>query len=95
MADRKSRGRVRGACLCGAVEYEITLPTLTCGHCHCTMCRRSSGAGFLTWTILPDPQLRIPSGADKLIRYASSEIEVPDDGLPRYPDAGVLETQSR
>ena len=29
--------RVPGACLCGAVRFTITLPTLFCAHCHCTM----------------------------------------------------------
>jgi len=37
---------VRGACLCGAVQFEVTLPTLGCCHCHCSVCRRFSGAGY-------------------------------------------------
>jgi len=27
---------VRGACLCGAVQFEATLPTLGCCHCYCS-----------------------------------------------------------
>ena len=39
---------VKGACLCGAVQFEVTLPTLGCCHCHCSICRRFCGAGYGT-----------------------------------------------
>jgi hypothetical protein len=73
MSDIEPQGPVRGACLCGAVQYEITLPTLVCAHCHCTICRRGNGAGYVTWTILPEKQLEITSGLDCLSRYQSSD----------------------
>jgi hypothetical protein len=146
MSEEKVKDPVRGACLCGAVQYEITLPTSTCAHCHCTMCQRANSAGYVTWVILPSTQLRMISGLDKLTRYQSSDhaarkfcsvcgshlfgestrtpglaylflanlqgeidrapefhssfsarapwIEVPEDGLPRLEDAGLLETQN-
>ena len=28
---------VTGSCFCGAVKFEIELPTLFCGHCHCSI----------------------------------------------------------
>jgi hypothetical protein len=59
--------------LCGAVRFEIEMPTLFCGHCHCSMCRRSHGAGFVTWTAVPNDRFRLLSGEDKLTRYRSSE----------------------
>ncbi|MBM4382102.1 MAG: GFA family protein [Deltaproteobacteria bacterium] len=65
--------RVSGACLCGAVRFTITLPTLFCAHCHCTMCRRNHGAAYVTWTAVPPAQLSLDSGAEALTRYASSE----------------------
>jgi hypothetical protein len=36
-----------GSCLCGAVALEFQIPTLFATHCHCSMCRRSNGAGFV------------------------------------------------
>lgn len=39
----------RGSCLCGAVQYRVTAPTLWCAHCHCTQCQRANGAAFVTW----------------------------------------------
>ena len=64
---------VAGACLCGAVRFAVTLPTLFCAHCHCTMCQRNHGAAFVTWIGVPREQLRVVSGNDGLVRYASSE----------------------
>ncbi len=63
----------RGACLCGAVQFSATLPSLFCAHCHCSMCRRNHGAGYVTWFAVPVERLAIESGAEWVTRYASSE----------------------
>jgi hypothetical protein len=65
--------RAPGACLCGAVRFTITLPTLFCVHCHCSMCRRNHGAAYVTWTSVPPERLAVDAGSDALTRYASSE----------------------
>lgn len=62
-----------GNCFCGEVTFEIELPTLFCGHCHCSMCRKPHGAGFVTWTAVPPERFRIVSGEDHLRTYESSE----------------------
>jgi hypothetical protein len=64
---------VSGGCLCGAVAFEIDLPTLFCGHCHCSMCRRPHGASFVTWTAVPPERFRITGGEDQLRTYESSD----------------------
>ena len=69
-----AKGDVRGACLCGAVRFRVTLPTLFCAHCHCSMCRRNHGAGYVTWVGVPTGQLALEQGADALVTYASSEL---------------------
>ena len=63
----------RGACLCGAVAFEITPPTTFCAHCHCTLCQRAHGAGYVTWFGASREGLRILAGEDTLVRYRSSE----------------------
>lgn len=73
MSERTRNSSVQGACFCQAVQYEIEMPTQTCVHCHCTMCRRAHGAGFTTWTILPAKQMHIHAGKDKLTHYQSSD----------------------
>ncbi len=65
--------RVTGSCLCGAVEFHVELPTLFCGHCHCSMCRRNHGAAYVTWFGVPNEQFGVDKGVDVLVRHQSSE----------------------
>ena len=65
--------QVRGGCLCGAIRFTVTLPTIFCGHCHCSMCRRNHGAAYVTWFAVPRSQLSVDSGLDQVTRYESSE----------------------
>ena len=64
---------VTGSCFCSAVKFEIELPTLFCGHCHCSMCRRPHGASFVTWTGVPPERFTVTSGEQYLVRFQSSE----------------------
>jgi hypothetical protein len=64
---------VSGGCLCGAVKFSAELPSKWCAHCHCTMCRRAHGAGYVTWVGFEDSQFRIETGEDRLRWFASSE----------------------
>jgi len=49
------------------------MPSLFCAHCHCSICRRIHGAGFVTWFEVPSAQLRITAGESDLVRFQSSE----------------------
>jgi len=69
MSESKS---VEGGCLCGAVRFAVTLPTMFCGHCHCTMCQRNHGAAFVTWLAIDRSQLDVIAGRSELVRYESS-----------------------
>ena len=44
---------IRGGCFCGFVRYELSgaLSHETC--CHCSICRRTSGAPFVAWCTVP------------------------------------------
>jgi hypothetical protein len=63
---------VTGGCLCGAVRYRATLPALWVAHCHCSICRRAHGAGFVTWAGFPREAVAVEQGAAELRRYHSS-----------------------
>jgi hypothetical protein len=65
--------QVRGGCLCGAIRFTVTTPTVFCGHCHCSMCRRNHGAAYVTWFAVARSQVSIDCGSDLLTRYESSE----------------------
>lgn len=64
---------ISGKCFCGAVRFELDLPTLFCAHCHCSMCRRLHGAAFVTWLGVPYAQFRLVQGDTELTRFRSSE----------------------
>jgi hypothetical protein len=63
--------RFEGACLCGTVRFEVAPPTLFCGHCHCSTCRRAHGAAFVTWVGVPEKQFRFTAGEGDVARYAT------------------------
>lgn len=61
---------VTGGCLCGAVRYRVEGALRETAHCHCTMCRRTSGAPLVTWTVCSPQHFHWTAGAPA--RYASS-----------------------
>ena len=63
---------VTGSCLCGAVRYEITGSPGRTGHCHCSICRKSHAAAFVTWAMVDPVQFRWTSGAELVTAYESS-----------------------
>ena len=67
-----SQPTVAGSCLCGAVRFRAALPPKWVAHCHCSMCRRAHGAGFVTWVGFDGAALTVDSGSETLSRYASS-----------------------
>jgi hypothetical protein len=61
-----------GSCRCGTVRYEVAGPFIGAGHCHCSLCRKSHGAAFVTWALLKTDQFRWTAGEAELRRYTSS-----------------------
>ncbi len=62
-----------GTCFCGGVRFTVRLPSMFCGHCHCTMCRRAHGAGYVTWFAVAHDQFALDDGEDRLVHYPSSD----------------------
>ena len=62
-----------GRCLCGALVFEVTSPTLWCAHCHCSMCQRAHGAAFVTWVGVAEESFRLRA-SETLVWYRSSEL---------------------
>lgn len=69
-----------GGCLCGAIRYVVTAPLAQISACHCTHCRRISGAGCSHNAIFDSATLTFTKGAPK--RY----VDRADSGnkLHRY-----------
>lgn len=66
---------VRGSCLCGGVRYEVTAPFLRANFCHCSRCRKHSGA-------VASPQARVPrEGFHLLAGEELLEVYRPPGGM--------------
>ena len=59
-----------GGCLCGAVRYRIDSQPLWTGYCHCTSCRRSTGAPVTMFVGARSTSVTFTAGERAL--YASS-----------------------
>jgi hypothetical protein len=66
---------VRGSCACGSVRFEVDPPYLRAGYCHCSRCRKHSGADGEAQLRVPPEQLRVLAGEELLGVW-----EPPDDG---------------
>ena len=60
-----------GGCLCGAVRYRVRTDPIRVVNCHCGMCRRTSGAAFMTFVHFPANEFAW-SGAEST-RHRSSD----------------------
>jgi hypothetical protein len=66
----------QGSCLCGEITYEVAGPLAgPVLHCHCSMCRKATGAAFRTRVSVPTAALRWLCGEALLGRYPSSPDE--------------------
>jgi hypothetical protein len=64
--------KVDGSCLCGAVKFTAKLPSKWCAHCHCSMCRKAHGAGYVSWAGFEQDQVSFGSDVDQLAWHDSS-----------------------
>jgi hypothetical protein len=60
--------KITGGCQCGAVRYEVNGEPAFSGHCQCSDCKKSSGAGHVTAAGFPEAAVNITG---KLKAYAS------------------------
>jgi hypothetical protein len=81
-----------GGCLCGAIRYATDGAVFHPSVCHCTMCRRASGAPLVAWFSVPRPTLRIVSGNPAWYR-SSAKAErgfCPTCGTPLFFRSSLL-----
>jgi hypothetical protein len=76
--DRPSLERpISGSCLCGAVRFQITAPFLRANFCHCSRCRKHSGAGGLAQGRVPREAFKLLAGGELI------EIHRPPGGMAK------------
>src|SRR5712691_10354425 len=61
---------IEGGCLCGAVRYRASGTPYDVTHCHCILCRRASGAPFVSWACIHSAHFSFTIGEPA--RFASS-----------------------
>ena len=61
---------IHGGCLCGACRYLLTTRPKVSANCHCSMCRRQTGAAFLTYVAVNRNSFVMQRG--RLADYRSS-----------------------
>lgn len=52
----------QGGCHCGAVRYEVSGEPQHVALCHCSDCRKSSGAPMVAWAAFSEEQFRLVQG---------------------------------
>ena len=45
--------KIEGGCFCGKIRFQIDGEIRKVLNCHCSMCRRTSGAPFVSWLLVP------------------------------------------
>ncbi len=56
-----------GACHCGAVHYRVDGAFAYALNCHCSNCRRTTGAAFKPFAGIARERLSVTRGADRLL----------------------------
>jgi hypothetical protein len=62
---------LKGGCFCGAIRYEAGGAPFDETVCHCSICRRTTGAPFVAWFSAPRSEFRFLQGT--LTRFRSTD----------------------
>jgi hypothetical protein len=63
---------IRGSCSCGGVRYEADRVAMM-SHCHCSVCRKATGAAFATWAHVEAKDFRFVQGEDLITKHRNAE----------------------
>lgn len=69
-ATGKSR-LLKGSCQCGCVTYEVADEFAYAVNCHCSLCRRTTGAAFKSLAGIERSKLSLTSGQDDIKIFGS------------------------
>jgi hypothetical protein len=66
--------KIKGSCQCKAVQYEINPAVKLVGNCHCTICKKITGASFSTIVIVAEDDFAVVQGTDQLSTWQVSDL---------------------
>jgi hypothetical protein len=61
--------KLTGKCLCGAITYEVDDAFSYAMNCHCSNCRRATGAAFKPLAGIQRDRLKIITGNDRMMIF--------------------------
>ena len=61
-----------GQCLCGAVHYAVADQFVYAANCHCSSCRRATGAAFKPFAGIARDKLAVTAGEEKLMIFGDA-----------------------
>jgi hypothetical protein len=64
--------QIEGGCFCGAIRYEFESGDYPVANCHCSMCRKTSGAPFVTWAVVPENAFIYTRGSPAELRSSQA-----------------------
>ena len=70
--DDAAERTLAGECLCGAVRYLVADAFTYALNCHCSQCRRATGAAFKPFAGIERRKLRLARGEEKLLVFGDA-----------------------
>lgn len=64
--------KLKGECLCGAVRFTVEDAFRYSLNCHCSQCRRATGAAYKPFAGIERSKLKLVAGASGLLRYGEA-----------------------
>jgi hypothetical protein len=65
---------LQGGCYCGRIRYEVTGTPFNETNCHCSICRRTTGAPFVAWFSVRPSEFRLLAGEPMRFRSTSKAM---------------------
>ena len=60
-----------GGCFCGALRFQSDLKPVETGYCHCSICRRTTGAPLLAFASFPLESFAYTKGKPSIFKSSS------------------------
>lgn len=68
--------KITGSCVCGKVEFSVADQFVYAGYCHCSICRKSSGAAGTAIGGIPKNHFSVTKGQDHIKRFNRTEESI-------------------
>ncbi|HEV3430253.1 MAG TPA: GFA family protein [Paraburkholderia sp.] len=70
---KETRAPLRGQCLCGVVRYQVADAFRYAFNCHCSQCRRATGAAFKPFAGIEREHLRLEQGQSDVLIHGNAD----------------------